>query len=215
MPHLPPRARWFATGAALLSTLMIVSPVTAQDGTPVTGEGIPGSECNAPARPADFLGTLVATPISDEPYVAPTAVPDGTAVEEPAASEVEAAVRMYVACSNSGEVLRALSLLSDEYLRRVVDPTGELDSDTAVELGASLATPIAIEPDQYVRLLGIRQMVQLPDGRVAVVVETDGGPVDPEGTDVDLLIFEKIGESWIIVDAVNDIDDLEAAAASS
>ena len=62
-----------------------------------------------------------------------------------------------------------------------------------------------------VTLVAIREMVQLPDGTVAAVVETDGGPSNPAGTDVDLFIWEKVNGVWLIKDAVKDIDDIEAA----
>jgi hypothetical protein len=202
-------ARIALIGAAALS-LGLTSGAFAQEST---GEIIPGSECTAKSRPIDFLGTLLATPESTEPYEAPTAVPDGEEVSPEVRAELEATVRQFVACSNSGEVLRALSLLGDDYLRRVFDPNGKLSRDTADKLIQSVATPVAIAEDKLVVFIGIREMVQLADGRVAVVIETDGGDPNPEGTDVDLFIFEKIGDQWIVYDAVNDIDDLEAKAA--
>lgn len=197
-----------AAGLSLL--LLAPAPAPAQETTPPAGETIPGAECATEARAVTFLGELVATPAVDEEYVLPTAVPQGEAPDDATVAEITAVVRQFIACSNSGDVLRALALFDDAYLRRVVDPTGELDPDTANQLVESLATPIALQPDQLVVFLGIREIVQLADGSVAVVLETDGGQPNPSGTDVDLFIFKRDGERWIIADAVNDIDDIEA-----
>jgi hypothetical protein len=157
-----------------------------------------------------FLGDLVSTPLPDEPYTMPTAVPEGTPVDEATATEIDAAVRMIVACSNSGEVLRALAVFSDDYLRRSTDPTGELDPATANELVESFATPVTMTPEMLITLVGIREMVALPDGRVAAVVESYEGQERPEDTSVDLFIFEKLDGRWIVIDAVNDIDEIAA-----
>jgi hypothetical protein len=204
------RMRRAAIVAFAGTLLFAIAPAGAQQ----NGEIIPGSECSTPGRPLSFLGDILATPASTEPYSTPTAVPDGTPVDDATAAEINAAVRQFIACSNSGEVLRALSLLGDDYLRRVFDPSGDLSGETADKLIESVATPMTIEPDQLVVFLGIREMVALPDGRVAVVIETDGGNPNPEGTDVDLFIFKRIGNAWIVDDAVNDIDDLEDQSTS-
>jgi hypothetical protein len=208
--QLPSRTRVAGALCATGLSLLLVAPTVAQDATPATGEIISGEQCTTDARPVTFLGELVATPVAQDEYVAPTAVPEGVTPDDATVDEITAVVEQFIACSNSGEVLRALSLFDDAYLRRVIDPTGELDPDTANKLVESIATPIAIEPEQFVVFLGIREMVQLPDGSVAVVLETDGGDENTSGTDVDLFIFKRDGDRWIIADAVNDIDDIEA-----
>ncbi len=206
-------SRGFVAIVAVAMTCVSVLSAQAQDAaTPPAPEIIPGTECHTDARSIDFLGTLLATPMATETYVSPTVVPEGSTVDEATAAEINAVVREFIACSNSGEVLRALALLGDEYMRRIFDPSGELDRETADKLIKSVATPIAIAPEKLVIFLGIREMVALPDGRVAVVIETDGGDENTEGTDVDLFIFERQGERWIVFDAINDIDDLEAKA---
>jgi hypothetical protein len=205
-------ARLSGAVGALGLALILASPIAAQE---TAGEIIPGSECTTEARPFTFLGDIVATPAATDEYVAPTGVPEGDTPDDATIAEIEATVRQFIACSNSGNVFRAFTLFDDDYLRRAIDPTGDLDPDTANELTESLATPIALEEEQMVVFLGIREMVQLPDGTVAVVLETDGGQPNPDGTDVDLFVFEKIDGSWIIVDAVNDIDDIEARGSGS
>jgi hypothetical protein len=208
--QLPSKARLAGALCATGISLLLVAPAVAQVASPAAGEIIPGEECATEARSVTFLGELVATPVADDNYVAPTAVPDGETPDDATVAEITEVVRQFISCSNSGDVLRALSLFDDAYLRRAIDPTGELDPDTANKLVESIATPIAIKPEQMVVFLGIREMVQLPDGSVAVVIETDGGDQNTSGTDVDLFIFTRDGDRWIITDAVNDIDDIEA-----
>lgn len=189
--------------AAISTTLVVQTPGNAQ------AEVVPASECVTPARPITFLGDLVATPVPESTPEPLVAVPAGEPLPAEAQAEISATIRQIIACSNSGDLLRAFALFSDSYLRRIVDPTGELEPDVANELANSFATPTTLNENQLVSLVGIREMVLLPDGRVAVVVETDGGDPDPDGTDVDLFILEKHGDAWLVADAVNDIDELE------
>ncbi len=208
------RSTFAAVAFASIFALAPLNGSFAQDAsTPTPPEIIPGSECVTEARDYNFLSEIFATPVAVEEYVAPTSVPDGEALDKETETEIRAAVRQFIACSNSGEVLRALSLLDDEYLRRIFDPSGEIDVDTANELLETLATPTAIAEDQLVIFIGILEMVKLPDGTVAVVLETDGGLPNDEGTDVDLFIFTKVDDTWLVIDAVNDIDDIEAGIA--
>ncbi len=175
--------------------------------TPPAGEVIPGSECTAPARPVDFLAVLVQTPVPDDNYVPPAAVPEGTPPDPRVTAEITEAVRQIIACSNTGEALRALSLFSDEYLRRSVDPKGDMTPRVALDLIAPLATPIPMKESELIRLIGISQIVQMADGRVAVVVESDPDSKDAaHDTDIDLFIFAKLDDRWIVVDAKRDID---------
>lgn len=162
--------------------------------------------CPLPPRPLTFLGHLVQTPLPGE--ITPTfdTIPDGQPPDGQTARAIEATLSTYIDCSNSGDVMRWLSLYSDDYLRRAFDPKDELDPGTANQLVESIATPEPVAADAAITLVAIRTMVQLPDGRVAVVLETDGGDPDPEGTDVNLFVLAPMDGRWIIDDAVNDID---------
>jgi hypothetical protein len=195
--------------------LAIPAAVAQEQGVLTPNEVVPGSDCATEPRPITFLGDLIQTPAATQPYVAPTAMPEGPAPDDQTATEVTAVLRQFLACSNAGDVLRALALLSDDYLRRVSDPTGELDVETANGLMAPLASPIAIPANELVQFLRIVSMAQLADGRVAVVMETDGGSPNPEGTDVDLFVLKRFGDVWLIDDAVNDIDEIAAANANA
>jgi hypothetical protein len=186
-------------------SLTIAAPIDAQE-----GEVIRGSECTTAARPVAVFAEILATPVADDGYEPLTSVPEGAAPDAVTVAEIEATVRQFIACSNSDEVLRGLSMYSDEFLRRAVNLPDDLDVDQALEIIESLATPAPTPEEDLVVFIAIHEMVQLPDGAVAVVLETDGGRPNPEGTDVALFIFEKIDGRWIITDAVNNIDDIEA-----
>ena len=168
----------------------------------------PLASCPLPQRPATFLGLLVETPLPTDPVATFEAVPEGAPPDQQTVQAIEATISDYIDCSNSGDVLAWSSLYSDAYLRRAFDPEDEIEADTANQLIESIATPEPIAADAAVTLIAIREMVQLPDGRVAVVLETDGGDPNPEGTDVNLFVLTKQGERWIIDDAVNDVDEV-------
>jgi len=169
------------------------------------------AECPLPARPIWFLGELVSTPPTGGVGESFEQVPVGGTPDPVAAREVESTIANFIECSNAGDVLRWLSLYSDDYLRRVFDPEDELDAETADRLIESIATPEAVPADKAVTLIGLHEKVALPDGRVAVVLETDGGDPNPEGTDLNLFVLKRSGDGWVIDDAVNDIDESEAA----
>jgi hypothetical protein len=191
-------------------------PVVAQEATPATaGEVVPPEECTTAPRPADFLADLIATPVAATPIAPITTLPAGTAPDEPTKSAIEAAVRQLVACSNTGDVLRGLALFTDDYLRRTLDPTGQLTAEAAIALIAPYATPIPLAPAQLVRLVEVRDITLLPDGRVAAVSVTDGGIPDPPGVTVDLLVFVKAGDRWLIDETVANVDQPEEATATA
>jgi hypothetical protein len=116
-----------------------------------------------------------------------------------------------VACYNTGETLRVLALWDAGYIRRLFDPDDKLPPDTADQIVKSIAKAEPPKEDEMLVLVAIRTIVQMPDGRVAAVVETDGGNPNPDGTDVDLFIFSKVDGRWMVSDAVKNIDEIEAA----
>jgi hypothetical protein len=198
-----------------LVTLTIVAVIVAvslffgddDDDAPTGPTPVPLATCPLPPRPVTFLGELVQTPITADSVATLDAVPEGQPPDQQTTQAIEATIDQYIDCSNSGDVLRWLSLYSDGYLRRVFDPEDELSADTANQLIDSIATPESIAAEAAITLIAIREMVQLPDGRVAVVLETDGGDPNPEGPDVNLFVLADQGGRWIIDDAVDDIDE--------
>lgn len=186
----------------------------AQQATPPAGT--PSATCTVVRVTPEYVGGLIETPEAEAPYTAPTAVPAGTAVDPETAAEVGAFVDLYIACSNSGDLLRALALLEPAYLRWAIVQGYQISPDTVSEVLETLSTPIALTEDQYVRLVGIRRMVLMPDGQVAVVVESDGGPADQPGTAVDLLILRKQANGeWRVSGGVTNVDDSAVPATPS
>lgn len=147
-------------------------------------------ECDAPPRETPlFDGTPPAEP---EPTL-----PDaeaGEPADEETAEAIEDLVRESIACANAGSLLRALSLFSDDYVRRFfVGP----DAADSVELGALLQRP-STEPDpsEHVALVAVEDIVVFPDGRVGAVVLTL--PADETEPVEDYLVFVAGGDGWLI-----------------
>jgi hypothetical protein len=202
------RPIWAIAGvtAAVVALIVFVTLATREDRGGELNAAFVEAECPLPARQISFLGTLVMTPVSEAGSESFDRIPEGSALDPETAAAVEMTIQSFIDCSNSGDVLRWLSLYSDSYLRNAFDPEGQLDSETADKLIASIATPEAVPLEDAVTLVGTREMVQMPDGRVAVVLETDGGDPNPEGTDINLFILEKNGDRWLISNAVSDAD---------
>lgn len=199
-------------GAGMVALVPVVA-VLAQTATPaaaITPGPVAATECTATALPVDFLGNLVQTPIAATTPVPFTSVPAGTAPDAPTTAAIITAVRQFVACYNTGDTLRLLALYDPHFLRRLFDPQGIMPVDTANDLISSVAKPQPPKEDELLSLLAIHTLVQLADGRVAVVLETDGGNPNPGGTDVDLFVFKLVDGRWLIDDAVKHINEVAA-----
>ena len=135
-------------------------------------------------RPITFIADLLAAP---KPDVTPTPVagiPDGVEVTDPQVrAEAERVVESLIICVNQGELLRSFSLFDDEYLRRIIDPEGVMEAEVAIELAKSIATPVAVAPEDMTTLDAILLVRQQPDGAVTVVFRTKGGPGPGSGRD--------------------------------
>jgi hypothetical protein len=192
--------------------LALAAPVAAQEATPVGA--VPAAECRVAPRPLSFLRDLVSQPPPETTPAPVEAVPEGAPVDEATRAEVTATIRQLIACVNAGDLLRAFALYDDAYLRRITDPEGLLDPEVADEIVVSLATPAAVPAEEQTRLLAVLLMRQMADGRVAVVIETDGGVNDErEGSQLDLLVLGRREVGWRIVDGKQDIPRDEVPAA--
>jgi hypothetical protein len=186
--------------AVVLAQSALPARVAAQ--TP-PGEVVPPGECTTAPRPVTFLADLIATPAAAVLMTTATAIPEGTEPDEQTRQEITAVIRQLIACTNTGDILRPLALYDDDYLRRVLNAQGQLTNEAALELVAPFATPIPIAEALYTRLVEIREMRLLGDGRVAALVISVpfGGGDD---LDTDLLFFARTADGWIIDDAVSD-----------
>jgi hypothetical protein len=189
--------------------LLALSPwASAQEATPI-GEAISPEECTTEPRPATFLADLTATPAAAVTVTPITILPEGTEPDEQTRQEVIAHLRQIVACTNSGEFLRALALYSDEYLRRSINPLGQLTEEAALEAIAPLATPFAVTPEIYVRIVGYPLIQLLEDGRVLALMTTIPFGGGPETTD--LFILSRTDDGWTVDETVVRYDQAGAA----
>ena len=92
-------------------------------------------------------------------------------------------------------------------LARLPGVLPEGDPAVAIEIGKSLANVTPSNEDDITQITHIVAATVLPDGTVALAVETMGG-VDREqdDTQVDLFVLAQISGSWRIVDSAADID---------
>jgi hypothetical protein len=185
---------------------------SAQDATPV-GEPVPGEECTTEPRSADFLAALIATPAATVQVTPITTLPEGTEPDEQTRAEVIAHLRQIVACTNTGEFLRALALYSDEYLRRSLNATGLLTVEAANEAISPLATPFAISPELAVRIVGYPLIRQLADGRVLALMTSIPFGGGPETTD--LFILSRTDTGWTVDETAVRFEETQAAATPS
>lgn len=206
-----------ASAGALAAVLVVVVTLTgaaagrAQEPAatpPATPAGTTApSGCTVEARPLSFLETLVRQPVPDVTPVPVEAVPEGVPVDEATRAEITVTVTMLIACVNAGDVLRAFSLYEDAYLRRIVDPDGALTVEIANELVVSFATPEPVPAERNTTLVGLPLLRLTAEGRVAVVLETNGGVEDDDDeTELDLLVLARVDGRWLIVDGRTGLD---------
>jgi hypothetical protein len=147
-------ATWWLPGAAGASAL----------GSPQAG---PAEECVVAPRTRQELAALLADPdiATPDATTAGETLPAGEPVAAETAAAMEQVVRMWLACQNAGEPLRAWSLFSDGYLFRLLSRQGGLSGDAY----RALATPAPVSNDAaVVEAIGGERL--LPDGRFGATV---------------------------------------------
>lgn len=187
-------------GALVVASLLIVGvarDAVAQEATPV-GEVVPPEECTTEPRPVRFLAELIATPVATPQADPLSDIPTGAEPDEQTRAEVIAHLRQIVACTNTGEFLRALALYSDDYLRRTADPFGLLTEEGALEATAELATPVAISAELYIRVVDFPLIELLDDGRVVAVMTTIPFGGGAPSTDLFLLSRAETDTGWTV-----------------
>lgn len=194
---------------AVMATALVLGTRGSVAGDVPTGETIPPAECVVVGKPVEYFVDLIRTPVPDDGYASPTAIPGGPAPDATVTAEITAAVRQVIACSNTGDTLRALSLFDDAYLRRTIDSTGQLTPGLAADIFASFATPRPIDPADLIQLIRIVELHQIDPTHVSAVVESvSSRNSEKNPTDVDLFVFERRDEGWIVASAVRNIDDV-------
>jgi hypothetical protein len=136
---------------------------------------VSAADCHAEPRPlSDFEALAAATPLSygevlrraearERPGTPP---PGGVPANPTVVAGVAEATEQIFACLLTGDFARYASLLSDENFRRTF---GGLDPGTV------LATPNPTSRDVPLPLHQIEEVLVLPDGRIAVRFQREGG----------------------------------------
>jgi hypothetical protein len=167
---LGPRIRRASAVAAALPLVWVLVwvLVTANlTGVQAAASSVPAMGCDAPARSYDAIAALLA----ESGLATPAAttggqtLPEGVTAGTTSAAAMERVVRLWLACQNAGEPLRAWSLLSDGYLYRLLSRQEVISADAYREM----ATP-TIATAESSTLVEIEGHRILPDGRYGATV---------------------------------------------
>lgn len=167
--------------------------------------------CDVPPRTPEFLLALAetASPPAASPASSstPAMAASASLLPEEATEGITLTMEQITACLNEGDFARFTALFTDAYWQR-----GSNDVEAAQVLADVVSTPPAPLPvEKRVDLVAIRDMRSLADGRVAaVVVLNDGHDAEP---DLDLVVFERVGEVWLIDEVIADYDASATPAA--
>ena len=185
-----------AVGAALVGGVVSGAAGPQKDGqvqrgTPISTEALPDpSECVVTPRTPDELRALA--PGGHRQRYRPRRP---VVVDSALVGEVTAAIRVYVACLNTGEDYRVFGILTHNHLRMLPAGDGYLvDDETAL---AALATPSPIRWSQLTPMPSPITVTALDDGRVAAdVVFTR-----PEEETRSTLVWRQVGGRWLLDEA--------------
>ena len=163
-----------AVGLAMIAAWWLAGTV-ASTSAQSSPEAVPAVECLVAPRTRQEIAALLADPDTATPAAttAGQTLPAGEPVAIETAKAMEQVVRMWLACQNAGEPLRAWSLFSDGYLFRLLSRQGGLSGEAYRELATP--APVAAELAVIVAIEGERR---LPDGRFGATV-TVGYPSVP------------------------------------
>jgi hypothetical protein len=121
----------------------------------------------------------------------------GPQAPEETVAEITEVVRGSIACSNAGDILRALAYFSDSYVEHMFSGPNGVDYPGFLEYVAT--PPAAVPEDQQLALIEISNVELLKDGSVGATVIT-GDPANPF---VDYLIFVNEDGRWLIAAAIS------------
>ena len=163
---LRPRSRRVATVAAATTLLWPLVAAHLMDAQ-ASPSPVPALGCDVPARSHHEIAALlaesgVATPAAT---TGGQTLPEGAPAGTTSAAAMERVVRLWLACQNAGEPLRAWSLFSDGYLYRLLSRQAAMSDDAYREMATPTAA--ASEASSLVEIEGQRI---LPDGRYGAMV---------------------------------------------
>lgn len=145
-----------STANRIIAPLLIAAALA--PGLAFSGRSNPA--CPTTPIPLDRLNAVIAAarPSTDEVAI-PTALRPATSREVDTFRDVMAS---FVACGDTGEPLRVLTLYTDRYLGELYYRQGQVTENQY----AVLARPDPADADERTRLLAISKVRALPDGRV-------------------------------------------------
>jgi len=183
-----------ALGLAVAAGAAGGGSVVAQPATPV-GEMVAAGECTTEPRPAGFFEQLAATPgatpstpVGQAGSPTPFAMPQGQPADQATVDAVTETERQVVACLNAGDYLRVYALYSDNYVRQNVP---------AETIGALPATPVPAPETTQLVLQAVREVVLLPDGRAAALIDLTG-PQAGGAVTTTYAVFAQVDGRWLI-----------------
>ncbi len=197
-------------------TSQLSGAATSWIGTP------PPADCIAPAASVEAIVGPLTTPDAFSESAFPLSIPaesdlpSGESADTEAVEAASATLWSAVACLNAGDIGRFFGLLSPQGVRAFyfgisVAFGGEPEPPTAediADLSESLTSNLAIPPTPFpeaerVRIDGIRDARELPDGRLLFVVDGAIGDIPSM-----YLVFGLNDGAWLI-DAFGLIGDFE------
>lgn len=140
----------------------------------------------------DAASNLLATPTAAATPM--TRLPEGLPVSDIVAIEIERVIVEIFACLNGGEPLRSYTLYTDDYLRQIL---------AGADLVA-LSTPLPLDPEERTTILEIRDLRELPDGRVSATVVLDPALIPVDKMFVFIMI-ENNG-AWLVDDVLDELE---------
>jgi hypothetical protein len=120
----------------------------------------------------------------------------GPQAPEETVAEITEVVRGSIACSNAGDLLRALAYFSDGYVEHMFSGPNGVDYSGFLEYVAT--PPAAVPEDQQLAIIEISNVELLKDDSVGATVIT-GNPASPY---VDYLVFVNEDGQWLIAASV-------------
>lgn len=184
-----------AIAVTLVGGMAVAPAVAAREATPVP-DVPPASLCTVAAPSFEALNAAILRPptgASPVPSRTPGTVPEGTPADPRTVAAVTAVVRELVGCYNSGELLRAYGLYTDDYLYRLFNRQGGFDR-AAYD---SYATPQPeADPGRHTAILAIEDVRALGDGKAGATVTLRYASIPMPKTF--FFTFVRVEERWLI-----------------
>jgi hypothetical protein len=189
------KVRLFLCAFCTVLTVTAVLLSLTRQSTAISAQQYATPDIPSPAECTIAPRSVPSPPTSGEatpsPGLARSLVPNAYADEETVA-EITAVVRGSIACSNAGDILRALAYFSDDYVAQMFNGPDGVDYEGFLQY---LATPaVAVPPDQQLAIISIDNVQWLDHIYVGATVVT-GDPAKPYS---DYLIFVKEDGQWRI-----------------